>query len=282
MSDSIGKITSSYDAFTASEKKVADFIIGNLQEAVRLNIHQLSESTGVSEATIVRFCRRLGFDGFRDFCIQMAQGMSEHDDYVMDINSGNGELADQVSRVLMANMQSIRATLDGIDFELLARAAEILARCRNMLFLGMGTSGVVCQDAALRFLRSGRQAAYHWDYHNAVVAISHFDERDAVIGISHSGATNEVCDSLELARKRGCATIGITTYPRERIGACCDILLKTVTRESPLHKVAITSRTSQLSIIDALFIATLLADYDRALESVLRVSENITSLYKPR
>ena len=68
----------------------------------------------------------------------------------------------------------------------------------------------------------------------------------------------------------------MTTYPAERIGAISEIVLNTHTRERPLHKVAITSRTSQLAVIDALFTAVMSYEPSEALSSVNRVSENIT------
>lgn len=277
MNDSISLITARYDLLTPSECKVADYIMGNISEAITQSVQTVAKRASVSEATVMRFCKNMGYDGFRSFCIAMAQNTSVHDDYVMEIRN-EGKLEQEVSRVLMASAQTIQDTLHDMDFDAIQKAAQLIVSSRNLLFVGMGTSGIVCQDAMLRFLRSGRQAFYHADYHAGIVAISHFNEQDVVVGISHSGVTQEVCESLELARKQGAHTIGVTTYPRERISQSCEVLLTTITRESPLHKVAITSRASQLSIIDALFIATMLLDYDASMSGVLRVSDNITAM----
>jgi len=278
MRDSIEFITSKFDTMTNSEKRVADFVIANLHDAVSMNVHEFSKRAEISVATTVRFCRKLGFKGYRDFCIQMAQNMNSQVDYVMDMHKSQDDLEDHVKRVLLAKAETIRSTLTGIDYALLSQVADKIGKCRHLLFVGMGTSHIVCQDAMMRFLRVGKEAACYYDSHTSIVAISHYGPEDIVIGISHSGTTQEVYEALRIAKERGATTIGITTYPAERIGDVSDIVLRTQTRESPLHKVAITSRDSQQAVIDALFIAHLHGDDGQALTNVLRVSNNITQM----
>lgn len=276
--DCIQTITAEYQNLTKSEKKIADYLIGNLEEALQLSILELRDKVNVSEATIVRTCRKFGYTGYRDFCIKMSQKLSYQDDYVMDLREGNDTLEIEIGRVLMASMQAIKQTSEGLDYNALAAAADAITQCRSLLFYGTGTSGIVCQDAVLKFLRVNKPALYYADYHTAVVAVSNFSEKDVVIGISHSGKTRETCDILESAKKNGAKTIAITTYPHEPIGQPADIVLTTITRESPLHKIAITSRTSQLAIIDALFVACVKHNYTNSMDSVLRVSQHINSM----
>ena len=275
MSDCINTITSQYDKLTPSERKVADYMVGHLSDAIRLNVNECSRAADVSVATTVRFTKRLGFDGYRDFCIRMAQNMNTQVDYVLDIKKDDGGLEQRISDVLMASVETLRTTLDLIDYDKIKQAAEQIIKCRNLLFIGLGTSNIVCQDAMLRFLRAGKQASCYSDPHANIVAITHFDQRDVVVGISHSGVTKEVVQSMKLAKQNGVQTIGITTYPDQPIGQYSDIILPTMSRESPMHKVALTSRTSQLAIIDALFIAVLMQDYDHTMTGVLEVSDNI-------
>lgn len=278
MQDSIEFITSKYDTLSIGEKRVADFVIANLHDAVTMSVHEFSEHAGISVATAVRFCRKLGFKGYRDFCIQMAQSMNSHVDYVMDMHGCTDDVEEHIHRVLLANAETIRTTLAGLDYPLLRQVAHEINQCRNLLFVGMGTSQIVCQDATLRFLRAGKQVVCYADSHASIVAVSHYGPEDIVVGISHSGTTQEVYEVLQIARSRGARTIGITTYPQERISDVSDVVLRTQTRESPMHKVAITSRTGQLAIIDALFIAVINDNADQSLDSVMRVSSNISQI----
>lgn len=278
MTDNIGFITSKYNMLSASEKKVADAVIGNMQDMILMTIQDFSSHAGVSVATTVRFCKKMGFNGYRDFCMQMAQSSNSHVDYVMDLHASSDDTNSQIRRVLMANAETIYTTMNNLDYKAIEYAAEVILRCRNLMFVGMGTSHIVCEDAMLRFLRAGKQALCYGDIHASVVAASHFGVEDVAIGISHSGTTQEVYEVLGFARKKGATTIAITTYPQERISEVSDIVLKTQTRESPMHKVAITSRTSQLTVIDALFIAVLNRDVDQTINNVLRVAGNITNM----
>ena len=278
MTDNIEFITAKYDGLSKGECAVADYAIAHLQNVVTMNVHELSQAANVSVATVIRFCKKIGFDGYRSFCISMAQGMNEKVDYVMDLQEDTATLEERIRRVLMANAETIQSTLKQLDYGMLEEAAEAILRCRSILFVGIGSSHMICEDAMLRFLRLGKQAFCFADPHASIVAASHFTSEDIVFAVSHSGLTKEVYEVQRVARERGVKIIGMTTYPAERIGAISDIVLRTYTRESPLHKVAITSRTSQLAVIDALFVAVMNKDPSNTLNNVMRVSENITNM----
>ena len=279
MNDPIQRITSLYDTLTPSQRQAADHIMAHFPEAIQNDIHTLSVSSGVSEATLIRFCRKLGFRGYRDFCLGMAEGMREQVDYVTELPREGESVEGRISGVLLAEAETIRMTLTAMDYNALRIAAEHICKARELLFIGQGTSQIVAQDAALRFLRGGRLAVCHADPHAGVVAASLLDGRDVAVGISHSGGTKEVLEMLELARRNGAYTVGITTYPGGPMGELCDVILPTVTRESPNHKVAFTSRVSQLALIDALFMASLMGDGGEMKREVMQVSDNIRRLH---
>ena len=111
MNDCISIVTSRYDTLTPSEQRVADYMIGHLSEAIRMNVNECSCASGVSVATVVRFARHLGFEGYRDFCIRMAQGMNAQVDYVMDIKKDEGGIERRITDVLMACSETMRSTL---------------------------------------------------------------------------------------------------------------------------------------------------------------------------
>lgn len=277
MQDNIELITAKYDELSKGECLVADYAIAHMQDMVGMSVKELSAAAHVSVATVVRFCKKMGFDGYRSFCLKMAQGMNERVDYVMDLQEEGSSLEERVRRVLLANSETILRTMENLDYCALEKAAELIKNSRHILFAGIGSSLMACQDAALRFLRIGKQALCFSDPHAPIVVASHFTADDLVIAVSHSGLTKEVYEVQRVAKERGASILGITTYPSERIGQISDIILKTHTRESPLHKVAITSRTSQLAVIDALFAAITSRD-PHALDGINRVSENISKM----
>lgn len=282
MQDSIDRITSLYNTFTQSEKKIADYFLSHMKDALTISIHEFSKCTGVSQATIIRFCRTLGYSGYREFCLKTAQGMSNEVEYISDLSAEDADLKKNVSRVLLASVGAIYSTLEELDFSALETAAKRIAESKNLLFVGMGTSHIVCKDAMMRFLRAGFISTCYDDSHASLVAAGNCKKGDVVIGISHSGTTSEVLRVLEVAKNKGAFVIGITTYPTEKIKNYCGLLIKTCTRESPSHKVAITSRTSQLAVIDALFIAVMTLSPDDAMKNIIRATDNILSLAPER
>lgn len=271
--DTMRFFTEHYTELTDSEKQIADYIIANLNEVIYMNVHTLAERAQVSVATIVRFSQHLGFDGYRTFKLFLAKCNGDHEDYILDIKKEPNITVNQVQKVLNAEMNSIRLTLEGIDYTVLEKVALQIKSAKNLLFCGTGTSNIVGNDACLKFQRTGKFSFCACDLHTAVLYMSSFTTDDLVIGISHSGQNETVCKVMETAGQTKIPTVAITTFPGSRICSCADSILYTQTRESPFHKVAITSRISQFAVMDALFMAYVAIDRDSSLEHVNRLSE---------
>jgi DNA-binding MurR/RpiR family transcriptional regulator len=205
----------------------------------------------------------------------MAELTSPFDDHVLSLDYIKGDVEVEVKKIASAEMMTIQQTVDSIDYEILNKAADMILSSKNILFHGAGTSSIVCVDAMLRFLRIGLSVCSYNDIHFAIVPLSYYNDSDLVIGISHSGETKDTCNLMRMARAQNVKTIGITTYPSQEISKYCDLILKTITRESPNHKVAITSRTSQQIIIDALFIAVAIRSKQIPTNGLMNVSKNV-------
>ena len=273
--DSVQIVTDCYAKFTESERSIADYIVGHVSEVAYLSARELGKIANVSEATITRFCQTCGFDGFRQFKISIARGSASYDDYVVDLEESGEGLQHTVQRVGMASIRSIRSTLESLDYKALEAAAKRILSCKRLYFFGMGTSALVCQDATIKFIRLNKPTFSYVDPHVCASAFSLLGGSDVVVAISHSGATREVFDLMRIAKKNGAATIAVTTYPEAPIPQICDIVLKTMTRETPMHTVAITSRMSQLAMVDSLLMSVAFFDHPQTIGSLAKVSESI-------
>lgn len=270
--DRTDRIARAYSGLSPAEKKAADYLLANPAAAVNETVGEFSRLAGISEATAVRFCRKLGYRGFRDFCVRFDR--QEAAESYLDFSDLSGELPSAVDRIVRAETESMLATSRALDPGLLRAAADRILKARNVLFVGMATSGTVCMDACQRLLRCGINARCYADFHNSLAAAELMGKEDAVVGISHSGATYEVRAVLACARARGAVTIGITSCPGEAISEVSDLLFRTVTRENPAHRIAVTSRMSQLVVIDALFAAIMEADGE-VKQRLVTVSDSI-------
>jgi DNA-binding MurR/RpiR family transcriptional regulator len=143
-----------------------------------------------------------------------------------------------------------------------------LHKANRILFFGLGSSFCACEDAALKYKRLQKFAVAFNNTHDAAVTLPCLTENDVVIGVSHSGETKETCKVLALAKKRKVPTIAVTTFPSASINAFADYTLFTVTKENPNHRVAFTSRISQLFLLDSLFLATLYKEKENNLEKI--------------
>lgn len=276
--DFIQFITEKYTDMTDSEKLLSDFIIKNPGRVLSMSVHTLAAETGVSVATVVRFAQHLGFEGYKDFRIYLAQLGNEHEDFILDFGKGDKSPESQIAKMLSSSVECLNLTQKNLDYDTLARVARALHGARMIAFFGTGTSFIVCQDAEMKFKRIGVCAESASEINSAAAILLNMRAGDIAVGISHSG-NNELVESvLQTARKTGIATVAVTTFKNSRVCNAADYVLYTQTRESPMHKTAITSRVGQLAMMDSLFMMYFTMYYDSCIGSIEELYEIRDSL----
>ncbi len=273
-------ITTAYPNLPQSEKKVADYVINNLPQVLRMTVQMLTKEVGVSEPTVFRFCNSLGFTGFKDFKISAAERMSNEDYFFSDINKDNfkTDIQELITSVLRSEEDTILATIKGIDFAKLNIAANMLIESNRICFFGAGSSGVICKDAMLKFIRLGKSVWGINDYHTACNLVSLFNAEDLVICITNTGNTKETVNLLKIAKENGIPTISMTTSVQSKVCQYSDVVLRTFARESLYSRTAMTSRIGQYAMVDALFMNVIhsmgAVSIDR-LEKTKKISNNL-------
>ena len=276
--DFIQFITERYNTMTESEKLLSDYIITNFDEVLTLSIQHLSKKTGISVATIVRFAQHLGFEGFKEFRLYLAKFGSNHEDLVLDFQKTDDAINTQVSKMLESCVDCFNLTRQNIDYETLADIAKILKSANKIAFFGVGTSNIVCQDAAIKFSRVGLNAESACEPNSAANVLLNMKKSDVVFGVSHSGNNKIIKNLLKIAKKRGITTVAVTTFVNSAVCSDADHILFTQTRESPLHKIAITSRVSQFAMMDSLFMTYLSIYYDSCMQNIEEINDIIDSI----
>ena len=275
--DSIQFITDKYSILTKNQRVIADYIIANLKEAISLSVGELASRCGVSAATPVRLARRLGFDGFASFRLYLAEN-SPADSKAIDIERIDIDEEDSVARVLNAEIKSIKLTLEQIDTKTLTRVCELIHSAKRVLLVGAGTSYLVAKDLSYKLIRIGRIVLCADNEEHAAVILSSFERGDIVLTITHSGEGRLACRILKLARELGVCACAMTAFAGSTAYGTADIVIKTQTRESPMHKLAFSSRTSQLAAADALFMTYYSLYLEECRESLSRAVENKNKL----
>ena len=249
-------LSQKYFRFTASEKRVADFIISNGTRAQTMSISELAEAAGVAEATISRFCRRLNFNGFSAFKLAIATSEASRS-YIS--NPLTGELTHEdtipslAHKLAGASMEAIQETETLIRPSAIQSAADILLQADKVLCMGQGGSMLMAQEAAHLFSTAFPGYFPVTDSHMQVIYASHLCERDAILYFSYSGTTTDLMDVLRTAKDRKAPVILITRYRNSPGAAQADIVLECGSRESPLQLGSVPARVAQLYLVDILF-----------------------------
>lgn len=249
------KLTNEYYQFTAAEKRVADYVVSNGLETQTLSISELAEACGVAEATISRFCRRLGYDGFAAFKLAIATSAASRE----ASNPLSGEVTEEDSipdlarKLASANVGAILETQALVRPEDIQAAADALLDADKVLCMGQGGSMLLAQEAAHLFSTAFSGFFAVVDSHMQAIAASQLTGRDAIMYFSYSGSTTGLMDVLRVAKDRGARVILITRYPKSPGASQADIVLQCGSTEGPLQLGSIPARVAQLYLVDILF-----------------------------
>ncbi|MEC4020522.1 MurR/RpiR family transcriptional regulator [Streptomyces sp. H27-D2] len=281
------KVRTMAPSMTRSMQRVAEAVAGDPAACAALTVTGLAALTGTSEATVVRTSRLLGYQGYRDLRLALAalaaqQAAGRAPAVTADI-AVDDTISDVVAKLAHEEAQCLADTAAGLDITQLEAAVTALAGARRIDVYGIGASSLVGQDLAQKLLRIGLIAHAHSDTHLAVTNAVQLRSGDVAIAITHSGRTVDVIEPLRVAFDNGATTIAITGRPDGEIAQCADHILTTSTsRESELRPAAMSSRTSQLLVVDCLFIGVAQRTYETAAPALSASYEALAHRHTPR
>ena len=270
------KISGEYYNLTASEKKVADYLLSHQSRCQHLSISQLAEASQVAEATVSRFCRRLGYKGYNVFRLAMAKagvkienGSNPLSGEVLDSDS----FSDVCSKLYTANSNAMAQTMSLAREEDYKIAADILMQSDKVLCMGQGGSMIIAEEAAHLFSTIFGKYFAVSDAHTQMVYAVNVTERDAVLFFSYSGATKDLVETLSQVKARGAKVILITHFPKCPGAEYADVVLQCGADEGPLQLGSIGARLAQLFLLDILFSEVCRRNLDQCRESRGRLAE---------
>lgn len=264
-----------YDKMGSAERRIADWLLENPGEIIPLSIVELAERCSCGEATIVRFARRLGFSGYQDLKISLAQESGTGSvSTTVSAEDSAGELFEKVCNDIYLSLEKTKPVLDA---GALQRACEVISGACRIVIFGLGNSASIARDAEHKFLRAGLHAVAYSDNHMQVIAASHLGAGDVVLAVSHSGSSKDIIDACEIARKAGATVIAITNAGKSPIRACSDILLHTSSDETKYNILALNSRIAQLAIINVIYYYVVVHRSEEAAEAIRETERSLRS-----
>ncbi|BFH70444.1 MAG: MurR/RpiR family transcriptional regulator [Paenibacillus dendritiformis] len=277
------KIRDMKDSLTPVERTVAEYVLNNLEEIPHLSIKNLAQLTKTSDASVLRFCKTMGYSGYRSFIVSISASLGsiedEQKDQYTDIQPGD-DLDTIISNISRNNSKSIEDTLCVIDRKEVERAVKALRASRRIVFFGIGASGLVGIDAEQKFSRINKICHAYTDGHSQLTAATLLEKNDVAIFISNSGHTADILDALDIAKKNGACIIAITKYTKSPLAENAHIVLSISTPEITFRSGAMGSRIAMLTVIDILFAGVASAEYKHVKKYLTKTHNILASKHR--
>lgn len=275
VSGTLVRVRGVYPSLNRALRQVADFVLAEPERVIRASVSEVAAAARVSDATVVRLARLLGFRGYQDLKITLARDLvSPLDSLVEDLGADDSpEIV--VRKVFAANVRCLQDTLQVLDAAEINRAAVLLGSARKILIIGVGTSAPNAKDAANKLFRLGLSVEAETDGHLQVMKAALLTRDDCALAISHSGSTKDPIETLRVAAERGASTICITNNSLSPITKVARVRLVTASRETMFRSEAMSSRLAQASIVDALFTLVAMAEPERAQRHIQLIEDAI-------
>ncbi len=247
-------------------RQIAELVLARPEPFIHMSITEVAEACGVSEGTIVSFCRRVGVRGFQELKIMLARDLIEPVRLIQEDLHRGDDPATVTDHIFAAHAASLQETRRLLSMDALAQAARLLREARRVEIYGIGSSAPIAQDLSYRLLQLGLAANAIVDSHVQAVSAGMTGPDVATVTVSHSGSTVETVLATRLAQAAGARTIGITRLGKSPLAAHCEVLLYTVANETRYRPEAMSSRVAQLAIIDTLVSCCALTDTERSVD----------------
>ena len=254
-----------------AEKEFIKTILSEPDMAVKCTIHQLAQKAFTSPSTIVRLCKKLEFEGYKEFhkaFIYELAVRKEADLKKAEKIKREDSLEEIADKVTYRNIISLEKSRKLIDFDVLERAVNELLRCEKIYLFGIGSSLLVAKDAYLKFMRIGKCCQIYDDWHGQLLYAKNMGPEDAALIVSYSGLTKEMLDCAVQIRKSGARLIAITRFEASELAKMADYCLSVASTEPMFRSGAMSSRISQLNMVDILYSAYVNRHYDENLQKI--------------
>lgn len=256
------------------EAAVAEAILECPDAVLQLSVSVLAEKAGVSQPTVIRFCRSVGCEGFTDLKLKLAQSLAPGLPYV----SADVDAADPPeqygTKIFNAAIRALTAARQELQPTRVEEAVQALNKAGRILIVGLGGSAAIAQDAAHKLSRFPLPCQAVSDPLLARMLMVGMSPRDVLLAISNTGRTTGVLELVALAREQGIPVIALTA-PESLLAQSATVALEIQPAEDAEVFTPMASRLVQLAMIDVLSTGLALLQGEAALEHLAHVKETL-------
>lgn len=277
------KIQNIYAALRPSERKVADYILSYQGKAGELLIEELAREAKVSQPTVVRFAKAVGYKSFREFKYAMMQeemrerteGREEEIGLYGFRLSSKDRLEEIPGKIITTSIQMLEETLKSIRKKEFERAVDAILAADNIVIYGVENSLCTVNDLLTKLTYLGLNCRTYTDYYLQNVSAGNLTKKDLAIGVSYSGYSRNTVEVMRAAKKAGARTLVLTNFENALIAKYADIQLCASHRQF-FYGDTIFSRISQLALVDMLYAGALNRNYPVLSKKLKKTNEIVT------
>ncbi len=273
-------IKQNYDSFTDREKLIADYLLETKETIISMSAKDIAEATKTSAPTVVRFAKKIGFSSLNEMKLKLSINLSKEDETVEFQYLDNNLETKNIIWGIKNSIDSImEQTVELLDEGSLDNAIELLAKAKNIYIFSVGVSGLVGQDFYHKLCRINKRCTCNTDTHLQIASSVLVEEGDVALAISYSGETKEVIQCIENVKERNVPVIAITKASvYNTVAELSNIELRIPAVEKSFREGAISSRISQLAIIDMLFIGMIRENIEETEEKLISTRKAVKEL----
>lgn len=272
------QIKEAQNSYTSTEKLIADYILEHTQDVLNFSAQQLGDESQTSAAAVIRFSKKIGYKGFTEMKMSLAQSQQTNHDEIDIIINASDDISTLVDKCCRMNMSTVLKTYQLISEQYLQTAIEMLIEADVIYLFGVGGSAIVATDLQQKLIRIGKKVIYNDDLHVQMTFAESMTDQDVAIFISYSGTTKGLVDMAKLLKSKKINVISITQYTQNPIGKSSTVNLVVPCEEKSIRLGAISSRISSLVMTDLLYYGVFKDDLDRNKQKLIESRKIVSEI----
>ena len=262
-----------------TERKIAAYLLGNFDKSLHSTLLELADGIGVSDASIVRFCKSIGYTGFQEYKINAAMQCVPEPRLYNPSLSVDDSPAELCNKIFAIESSALEQTKQELDIKVMNEVADLLINAKRINLVGTGGSAISARDFQHKLLKIGVRAELQEDKDLQLMSASLLTENDVLFAISHSGSNLHVAETIDLAKKQNAKVVTLTMKSKNVVVEKADYPLYVVSEKTIFESESFIARLAQLAMLDCLVALMAFKNFDGSLEA-MKATRLATSVNK--
>nr|WP_272956762.1 SIS domain-containing protein [Vibrio sp. S12_S33] len=273
------KIRMMMPSLTKTERSIAEHFLNNRSITKETTISQISAELDVSNALVVKVCKKIGYDGFKELKTALIVSHCESRLFTQTLEPTD-DCAQIVQKVLNNSLGALQEALSFSSVPSIEQAARVLLGAKRITIMAVGGTSIIAEDFHHKLLRIGIHTQVPKDYHMMIMSASLMTEEDAVLMISHSGQTVDLLDAAREVKKAGAKLITVTNNFTAEMTQISDLAIFAPASPEPILGKNGTARLIKLALIDCLYATIVNMSKEKSISSIKKTMNATAKLHR--